>query len=358
MATIRLENLYKKFGDVHAVKNVNLEIRDKELLILLGPSGCGKTTTLRMIAGLEVPSEGKIYLDGEDITYTHPKDRKVSLVFQSYALYPHMTASQNISFPLMMKRTPRRKMEEQVKKVAVLLKIDHLLRRRPKELSGGERQRVALGRAIVKEPKIFLMDEPLSNVDAKLRVYLRAEIKKLQKELGITTIYVTHDQVEAMTIADRIGVMDRGELKQVSTPEDLYNNPQNLFVASFIGSPPMNLINGRVVEDSGRFFFDEGAFRVEIPPKLQKICPPLIGEEVVLGIRAEDVVLNGDGEINSALVSVEPLGYETLLILKAGRSVIRAITRGLMPLIEEEVQLSFKKEGIFLFDKKTEKRCV
>ncbi|RLE52516.1 MAG: glycerol-3-phosphate ABC transporter ATP-binding protein, partial [Candidatus Methanomethylicota archaeon] len=240
MVKIHLEHVTKVFGEVVAVDDVTLTIREKEFMVLLGPSGCGKTTTLRIIAGLEEPTKGEVYIDDQPVTYLPPKDRDIAMVFQNYALYPHMKVYDNIAFPLKLRKYPKEEIDKMVKEVAEMLHIEDLLDRMPKQLSGGEQQRVALARALIRRPKAFLLDEPLSNLDAKLRVVMRAELKRLQKELGVTTVYVTHDQAEAMTMADRIAVMKDGKVLQVGSPADVFNKPVNLFVAGFIGSPPMN----------------------------------------------------------------------------------------------------------------------
>lgn len=264
MAGVKLVNVWKQFGEVTAVKNMNLDIKDGEFMILLGPSGCGKTTTLRMISGLEEPTKGQIYIgdklvaDPEKGVFVPPKDRDIAMVFQSYALYPHMTVYDNIAFPLKLRKVPKQEIDQRVREVAEMLGLTELLKRKPRELSGGQRQRVALGRAIVRKPQVFLMDEPLSNLDAKLRVKMRAELKKLQRQLGVTTIYVTHDQVEAMTMGDRIAVINAGELQQVGSPDEVYDKPANTFVAGFIGSPPMNSMDASITEDG---FADFGEFK-------------------------------------------------------------------------------------------------
>ena len=248
MASVTLKNITKSWGDITAVKDISLNIRDNEFLVLLGPSGCGKTTTMRMIAGLEEPSEGDIYIGEKRVNDELPKDRDVAMVFQNYGLYPHMSVYENIRYPLKVRKVPKLQHEDLVRKTAGKVEIENLLNRRPRELSGGQRQRVALARAIVRAPTVFLMDEPLSNLDAKLRVSMRAELKHLQHELKITTIYVTHDQIEAMTLAHRVAVMDNGIISQLNVPETIYNDPANLFVAGFIGSPPMNLLKGDLKE--------------------------------------------------------------------------------------------------------------
>ncbi|RLE71312.1 MAG: glycerol-3-phosphate ABC transporter ATP-binding protein, partial [Thermoprotei archaeon] len=265
MVEVKLVDLCKYFGPVKAVDHLNLHIKDREFVALLGPSGCGKTTTLLMIAGIYKPTSGYIYFGDEIVNDVPPKDRNVGMVFQSYALYPHMTVFDNIAFPLKLKKVPKQEIEKKVKEVAEFLRIAELLDRKPSQLSGGQQQRVALARALAKEPQIFLMDEPLSNLDAKLRIMMRAELKRMQKELGITTIYVTHDQVEAMTMADRIAVLNLGRLQQYGTPDELYNKPSNVFVAGFIGSPPMNFIDGSLVETDDKLAIDIGPLKLPLP---------------------------------------------------------------------------------------------
>src|SRR5438094_150240 len=265
MAGVTLKNLSKTFKNVVAVDNMNLEIRDKEFLVLVGPSGCGKTTALRMVAGLEEATAGEIFIGERLVNDVSPKDRDIAMVFQNYALYPHMTVYKNMAFALELRRTPREEIKKRVGAVADMLGLGHLLERKPKQLSGGQRQRVALGRAIVREPKVFLMDEPLSNLDAKLRVQTRAELIKLHRRLGITTIYVTHDQVEAMTMGDRIAVMSGGVVQQCDTPLTLYNQPANIFVAGFIGSPSMNFFDVKVERDGDGFVLNAESFRVRAP---------------------------------------------------------------------------------------------
>ncbi|MBW2000272.1 MAG: sn-glycerol-3-phosphate ABC transporter ATP-binding protein UgpC, partial [Deltaproteobacteria bacterium] len=296
MANVLLKNLTKRFEDVIAVNKVNLEIRDREFIVLVGPSGCGKTTTLRMIAGLEDITEGEIYIGDRLINNLPPKDRNIAMVFQSYALYPHMNVFDNMAFGLKMRKMPRGEIEIRVKKAAEILGIESLLERKPKQLSGGQRQRVAVGRAIVRDPQVFLFDEPLSNLDAKLRVQMRTELKKLHERLQATVVYVTHDQVEAMTMGDRIVVMKDGVVQQVGTPLELYNRPSNLFVAGFIGSPSMNFIPCRLVEEDGRLYLDTGDFKVVLPdfavPKLAQVKE----RDLVFGIRPEDIYEEKEGQ--------------------------------------------------------------
>lgn len=364
MAGVTIKNLTKRFGNVIAVNNVSLEVKDKEFLVLLGPSGCGKTTTLRCIAGLDAPDEGEIYIGDRLVNDLAPKDRNVAMVFQSYALYPHMTVFDNIAFPLKMKKLPMSEIEKKVKEVAEFLKISHLLNRKPGQLSGGEKQRVALGRAIVRNPDVFLMDEPLSNLDAKLRIYMRAELKRLQKELGVTTIYVTHDQVEAMTMADKIAIMNQGVLQQVGTAFEVFNSPSNLFVAGFIGSPPMNFINCTLKEENGSYYLDAGAFAMSIPASLGKI----IGEkssssEVILGVRPEDIIVEekpvAKNSIKAEVYVTEPMGSEIVIDLKVNGEIIKVKTLKEFKLnIGDEVWIRFSEDKIHIFDRKTEKTIV
>ncbi len=312
MAEIELINLTKRWGSFVAVDNFNLTIANEEFLVLLGPSGCGKTTTMRLIAGLEEVTEGEVIIDGKIVNELEPKDRDVAMVFQSYALYPNMTVYENIRFPLKVRKVDRELHEERVKRAAAMVELEDYLHRKPSELSGGQRQRVALARAIVREPSVFLMDEPLSNLDARLRVSTRAQIKNLQHELRVTTIYVTHDQVEAMTLADRVVVMDAGAIQQIGTPKEIYNKPANSFVASFIGSPAMNLMHGTI---SNGVFIGENV-------KINGLNKEHSGE-VNLGFRAEDAsIVESGGEIIGATFSFELLGDATMVTIKAGGEVI------------------------------------
>jgi multiple sugar transport system ATP-binding protein len=316
MAQIRLSYLTERWGPVIGVNDISIDIADREFLVLLGPSGCGKTTTMRMVAGLEDPSSGEIWIGERKVNDLEPKDRDVAMVFQSYGLYAHLTVYENIRFPLRVRGVHSAEHDVRVRRAARMVELDGLLDRKPKQLSGGQRQRVALARAIVREPTCFLMDEPLSNLDAKLRVSTRAEIKHLQGELGVTTIYVTHDQVEAMTLAHRVAVMDRGQVRQLGTPTEIYDDPADLFVAGFIGSPAMNLIPGDVV---GGLFRAEGV-AARLPGA------PFDRPGVVLGIRAEDlrVVPEGEGQIRHAVYSIEPLGDSTLVNLRPGGALVTA----------------------------------
>lgn len=289
MARILLDNVTKRFGSVVAVDRLNLEIRDKEFVVLLGPSGCGKSTTLNLIAGLETVSEGDLYFDDTIINDTPPHRRDVAMVFQSYALYPHKSLHENIAFGLRMRKFNRQEIDRRVKDVAERLDIAHLLDRRPYELSGGQQQRVALGRAIVRQPAVFLMDEPLSNLDAALRVSMRAEIKRLHQTMRTTFVYVTHDQAEALTLADRIVVMKDGVAQQGGTPTEIYDRPCNMFVASFLGSPRMNLLEGTLEGEDKRVVFRRGALSVALPPSARDKLADHVGEDVILGMRPEDV---------------------------------------------------------------------
>ncbi|MGH3018300.1 MAG: ABC transporter ATP-binding protein [Gaiellaceae bacterium] len=292
MAEIKLDKLGKRFPNgFWAVKDLSLEIAEAELLVLVGPSGCGKTTALRMIAGLEDISEGDLYIGGSRVNDVLERDRDIAMVFQNYALYPHMTVAQNIAFSLKLQRRPKKEIKQRVQEAAKLLGLEELLDRKPKQLSGGQKQRVAMGRAIIRQPQVFLMDEPLSNLDAQLRVHMRGEIEALQKRLGVTTVYVTHDQVEAMTMGDRVAVLRGGELQQVDTPTNVYDGPANLFVAGFIGSPPMNLARGTIDAVDGELVARLGSATVMIPTEVsrERGLEVWLGREVIVGIRPEDL---------------------------------------------------------------------
>jgi multiple sugar transport system ATP-binding protein len=312
---VRLEDLSKRFGEVTAVDRLDMAVEPGEFLVLLGPSGCGKTTALRMIAGLETVSSGRIRIGERDVTDVLPKYRDVAMVFQSYALYPHMNVAENVGYPLKLRGVPAPERAEAVRSVARQVQIEELLDRRPRQLSGGQRQRVALARAMVRRPPVFLMDEPLSNLDAKLRVHMRAELKHLQHELKTTTIYVTHDQVEAMTLAHRVAVLDKGRLQQLDTPRAIYGDPANLFVAGFIGSPPMNLLHGRM--ESGRFLGQGFALDTRSSVSVAR---------AVLGVRAEDcsVILDGQGHLPGAVYSSELIGDHSLVTCKVGEELVVA----------------------------------
>ncbi len=326
MAGVRLEHIFKKYpgSDKATVVDVNLDIKDKEFLVLVGPSGCGKSTTLRMIAGLEEISEGKLYIGDRVVNDVAPKDRDIAMVFQSYALYPHMDVYSNMAFGLKLRKVKKDEIDKRVREAAKILDIEHLLDRKPKALSGGQRQRVALGRAIVRDPQVFLMDEPLSNLDAKLRGQMRAEITKLAKRLQTTVIYVTHDQIEAMTMGDRIVVMKDGIIQQAASPEELYNHPRNMFVAGFIGSPTMNFIRGTLSEKNGGTVFSAAGLELTLPGGKAQVLKDqgYSGKEVILGVRPEDIheepvfLEASPNSVFTAKVDVsENLGHETLLYL-------------------------------------------
>ncbi|UFJ43095.1 sn-glycerol-3-phosphate ABC transporter ATP-binding protein UgpC [Brevibacillus humidisoli] len=291
MAKVSLNHVYKRYGNVTAVDDFHLDIEDKEFIVLVGPSGCGKSTTLRMIAGLEEISEGDLYIGERRVNDVAPKDRDIAMVFQSYALYPHMNVYENMAFGLKLRKFPKAEIDKRIQEAARILEISHLLDRKPKALSGGQRQRVALGRAIVREPQVFLMDEPLSNLDAKLRVQMRTEISKLHQRLETTFIYVTHDQTEAMTMGDRIVVMKDGVIQQVATPTEIYNHPANLFVAGFIGSASMNFLKGQIREESGEARFETSGIQIQFPTDKTETLREkgYIGKEVIFGIRPEDI---------------------------------------------------------------------
>ncbi|MFN3925386.1 MAG: ABC transporter ATP-binding protein [Pseudarthrobacter sp.] len=359
MAKVSLRHVFKNFGEVKVVKDFNLEIADREFIVFVGPSGCGKSTTLRMIAGLEEISEGDIYIGEKLVNHVAPKDRDIAMVFQNYALYPHMNVYENMAFGLKLRKFSKQEIDKRVKEAAEILGLSNLLGRKPKELSGGQRQRVALGRAIVRDPAVFLMDEPLSNLDAKLRVQMRTELSKLHQRLQTTTIYVTHDQVEAMTMGDRIVVMKDGIVQQVAPPQELYDQPANLFVAGFIGSPAMNFIRGKVVGG----VFDAGTFQVKLPEHLAGPAKAFDGKAMVLGIRPEDVEADPTyvdkhpgARVPAKIEVVEPLGAEIFLYLTTGENQITArVEPGLRFRPGEEVSLALELDKLHLFDAESEK---
>jgi len=353
MARVLLKDVTKRFGNVVAVNRLNLEVKDGEFMVLLGPSGCGKSTTLRMIAGLETPTEGEIWIGDQLVNEIDPTKRNVAMVFQSYALYPHMTVFGNIEFPLRMAGVPKGERIKRVKEVAEFLGIAELLNRKPSELSGGQQQRVALARALVREPEVFLLDEPLSNLDAKIRTQMRFELKKLLSyDLGITTIYVTHDQVEAMTMADRIAVMDRGVLQQVGTPEEIFYRPANTFVATFVGSPPMNLIEGDIVESDERVIFEGGEFSIELPKAIE------LRGRFILGFRPQHVEVSTEpreGFVPGKLLGVEKLGVENYGHVAYGDSeIILRLPEG-METARGEVYWRPRADRMYLFDPRSGK---
>ena len=361
MSNVRVVDLVKRFEKVIAVNGVSIDIKSGEFVVLLGPSGCGKTTTLRCIAGLEYPDSGEIYIEDRVVNDLPPKDRDVAMVFQNYALYPHMTAFDNIAFPLKMRKVPKDEIERRVKEVAKLLNIEHLLNRKPRQLSGGEQQRVALGRALVRKPKVFLMDEPLSNLDAKLRIFMRAELKRLQKELKVTTVYVTHDQAEAMAMADKIAVMNNGKLLQYDEPSVIYHRPATMFVGAFLGSPPMNMIKTSLSRKNGDVILDAGAFTYKLPSDIGEIVSnQATSSEVYLGVRPEDLQVSVEKTINTVIPAevyvVEPQGANLVIDLKIGDQIIKAITPlTLDAKLGQQVWVGFDLKKIHIFDGKTEK---
>ncbi|WP_319586165.1 sn-glycerol-3-phosphate ABC transporter ATP-binding protein UgpC [uncultured Desulfobulbus sp.] len=365
MAGVILKDLNKTFKGVIAVNDVSLEINDKEFLVLVGPSGCGKTTALRMVAGLEEATSGEIYIGDRLVNDVSAKDRDIAMVFQNYALYPHMSVYDNMAFGLKLRKVPKLEIRRRVEEAAKLLGLETLLDRKPKQLSGGQRQRVALGRAIVREPKVFLMDEPLSNLDAKLRVQTRAELIKLHRRLGITTIYVTHDQVEAMTMGDRIVVMKDGIVQQVDSPMGLYNTPANVFVAGFIGTPSMNFVNATLKKENGRIIVDACSFKVMIPQDKCKPCfDAYVDKPVVFGIRPEDIA---DKAISSMVTPteentikvmvdvIEPMGsVVTVYLTSDTNAMIATIDSDTKAVENQEMEIVFDMNKAHLFDKETE----
>jgi multiple sugar transport system ATP-binding protein len=372
MASLSLKHIVKRYSDsVTAVSDFNLEIQDKEFVVLVGPSGCGKSTTLRMIAGLEEISEGELYIGDRLVNDVAPKDRDIAMVFQNYALYPHMTVYENMAFGLKLRKTPKDQIKRRVDAAAEILDITHLLDRKPKALSGGQRQRVALGRAIVREPQVFLLDEPLSNLDAKLRAQMRTELSKLHHDLGTTFIYVTHDQTEAMTMGDRIVVMKDGLIQQVDTPQNLYEKPYNAFVAGFMGSPQMNFIDGKLVSHAGSLSVEfsvidgKAKYCIKIPEGKIKddSIKSYIGKEVIMGIRPEHLhddemflSLAKDGVIEVKVEVTELMGAETFLYLNLeGQQITARVDPRTTAKTGDVLKIAFDVNKIHLFDKETEK---
>lgn len=367
MAKVTFEHVYKKFPNgILAVNDANLEIKDQEFIVFVGPSGCGKTTSLRMVAGLEEISEGNLWIGDTVVNDMPPKDRDIAMVFQNYALYPHMDVYNNMAFGLKLRKFPKTEIDRRVKEAAGILGIESLLDRKPKALSGGQRQRVALGRAIVREPKVFLMDEPLSNLDAKLRVAMRAELSKLHSRLQTTIIYVTHDQTEAMTMGDRMVVMKDGLIQQVGTPLDIYDNPNNVFVAGFIGSPAMNFNDAILLEENGKLVVDLGTFKLNIPDGRFKNARAYIGKEVIFGIRPESIndkdFLPDAPEEDTVTVDVdltELLGSEVYLYVSSGNQTFTArVDAHTRATDGNKHQLVFNTKKVHLFDKQTEKAIL
>jgi multiple sugar transport system ATP-binding protein len=358
LGDLLLENLSKKFGTVEAVKELSLSIHDGEFVVLLGPSGCGKTTTLRMIAGLEEITGGKIYLDGRLLNDVLPGDRDIAMVFQNYALYPHMTVYKNMAFGLRMRKTPKEEIVGRVKRAADILAISHLLERYPRELSGGQRQRVAVGRAIVRDPRVFLFDEPLSNLDAKLRVQMRVELLKLHRQLAATSVYVTHDQVEAMTMADRIVIMLDGTVQQVGPPIEVYQKPANRFVAAFIGSPSMNFLPIRLESEGGRLQVKGHGFQITLPPDKAAALKGDGEQDAVLGIRPENLLLRPlnaeESQLRATVEIVEAVGSDIYLdVSMAGASMTARVEPTARVEVGQQVSLYPDPERIHLFDHKT-----
>ena len=365
MADVVLKNVSKVFtGNVVAVKDASIEVADREFLVLVGPSGCGKSTFLRMIAGLEEATSGEIYIDGKLVNHVAPKDRDIAMVFQNYALYPHMSVFDNMAFGLKLRKFPKPEIRGRVEEAARILGIESLLDRKPKALSGGQRQRVAVGRAIVRKPKVFLFDEPLSNLDAKLRVQMRTEISKLHSKLQATMIYVTHDQIEAMTMGDRIVVLKDGLIQQVADPMTLYDSPVNRFVAGFIGSPAMNFVEAKLQMD-GEMYLDEGTFKAKVPAALTDKLKPYIDKEITFGVRPEAIGSEAAGEegrrvaFKAKVEVVEPMGNETIVYVTTGRTpiVARLITRDeIQP--GSEMGLFIDMRRVHFFDPENEATIV
>jgi multiple sugar transport system ATP-binding protein len=367
MAQVSLNNISKAFpGNVWAIQDINLGIENKEFVVFVGPSGCGKSTTLRIIAGLEEATTGDVYIGDQLVNDVPPKDRNIAMVFQNYALYPHMTARENMSFGLRLRKYPKAEIETRVRDAAVILGIENLLHRKPRELSGGQRQRVAVGRAIVRKPLVFLFDEPLSNLDAKMRVQMRTEIKKLHIRLQTTMIYVTHDQTEAMTLGDRIVVMKDGRIQQIADPITLYDRPVNRFVAGFIGSPPMNFVRGSVIKKDGKLYFNEGRFKVKLVDSMVKAMEPHVERDIVFGIRPEDIYdklfvsdAPTENTIRATCEVIEPMGSEAYLYLNTGKSPLIAKVGGHnKPVINQDMDLVFDMSKIHFFDKDTGKTII
>ncbi len=365
MATGVLKDISKIYGtDVYAVKKVNLEVKDKEFMVFVGPSGCGKSTTLRMVAGLEEISEGEILIDGQIVNDVPAKNRDIAMVFQNYALYPHMSVYENLAFGLKLRRYPNKEIERRVQEAAEILGIgtQSMLKRKPKELSGGERQRVAVGRAIVRKPKVFLFDEPLSNLDAKMRVQMRMELQKIHTRLQSTMIYVTHDQVEALTLGDRIVVMKNGTIQQIADPVSLYENPINQFVAGFIGSPPMNFLKGKIAAMNGDYFFQDRGIKLRILPQHYAKIGPYRDKEVVFGIRPEDIydkIFAQDARpeftITATVDVVEPMGSEIYLYMNAGNnSFVARVSNQDTATVNQDLQIVFDMSKAHFFDAKAQ----
>ncbi|MBP7088795.1 MAG: sn-glycerol-3-phosphate ABC transporter ATP-binding protein UgpC [Candidatus Omnitrophica bacterium] len=367
MASVTFKKLRKIYeGDVAVVKDIDLEVRDKEFIVLVGPSGCGKSTTLRLLAGLEEITKGDIYIANQRVNNVPARDRNIAMVFQNYALYPHMNVYQNMAFALKLRNYSKRDIDVRVNEAAAILGLENLLQRKPREISGGECQRVALGRAIVRKPQVFLFDEPLSNLDAKLRVQMRTELHKLHLRIQTTMIYVTHDQIEAMTLGDRIAVMKDGIIKQFADPLTIYNKPADKFVAGFIGSPPMNFMNGIIVKKDGSLYFDEGSFKVKILEQMHQPLNNYVGKKVIFGIRPENIhdkifasYATPDNTLMVLCDVVETMGAENYLYLSTGKhTLIAVVDAANKPSIGSMVEIVFNMEKVHFFDPSTEYSIV
>jgi len=367
MASVTFKKLRKIYdADVAVVKDIDLEVKDKEFIVLVGPSGCGKSTTLRLLAGLEEVTKGEVYIGNQKVNKVPARDRNIAMVFQNYALYPHMNVYQNMAFALKLRNYSRKDIDVRVNEAAAILGLENLLQRKPREISGGECQRVALGRAIVRKPQVFLFDEPLSNLDAKLRVQMRTELHKLHLRIQTTMIYVTHDQTEAMTLGDRIAVMKDGVIKQFADPLTIYNNPADKFVAGFIGSPPMNFMNGVIIRKDGSLYFDEGSFKVKILEQMYKSLNNYIGKKVILGIRPENIhdkifasYATPDNTLMVLCDVVETIGAENYLYLSTGQhTLIAVVDAANKPSVGSMVEIVFNMEKVHFFDPSTEYSIV
>jgi multiple sugar transport system ATP-binding protein len=357
MARVKLEKLNKVFEGVHAVRDVSLTIEDEEFIVLVGPSGCGKTTTLRMVAGLEEVTSGDIYIGAERVTQLPPRDRDIAMVFQNYALYPHMSVFENMAFGLKIRKFAKDKIDRRVRQAAEILDIGELLERKPRQLSGGQRQRVAVGRAIVRQPQVFLFDEPLSNLDAQLRMQMRVELKRLHERLKSTVIYVTHDQVEAMTLGDRIVVMNHGRIQQIGAPLEVYSHPQNKFVAGFVGSPPMNFVDVSIRASGGDIYAESDGLSIKLSGEKARRLDSYKGKSVTLGIRPENMHAGGEAPcaIDAVVEVVEPLGSEILLDAQLGNHLLVArVPSSFSIKRHEKIRLGFFPESTHFFDPATE----
>jgi multiple sugar transport system ATP-binding protein len=358
MAKVELQNISKSFGDTLVIDDCSLKIGDKEFLVLVGPSGCGKSTLLRIVAGLEKATNGEVLIGAKDVSHLPPKDRDIAMVFQNYALYPHMNVYKNMAFGLRMNGYKKNEIDKRVMDAAAILELGDLLGRKPAQLSGGQRQRVAMGRAIVRKPQVFLFDEPLSNLDAKLRVQMRREIKRLHEKLQATIIYVTHDQVEAMTLAGRIAIINNGEILQVAPPEEVYSHPANAFVAGFIGSPAMNFVPAKLLRENGKLLADAGSFQVLIKDEAA-LDSDLLGKEIILGFRPEQLLLQAENPANYLKLAidielVEPLGSSVVVSGKSGQHSLCAILPAGFPIsAQEKMEFYLKLDEVKIFDAET-----